>query len=186
MRGQGATGWFGWYESAKAEELAQAWLDAPDEPARLAVAAMLYPPEGFRGVSALTRATRFGRIPGYYQKAADELCLVVQIETREAMERLEDIATVEGVGAVFIGPGDLAASLGHGGDPGHANVKAAVLDGIARAVKAGKPLGLLTGDLGFAAECVAAGASYVAIGVDVGLLARGAESLLAGFKARLG
>ena len=156
------------------------------EEARLAVAAMLYPPEGFRGVSALTRATRFGRIPGYYQKAADELCLVVQIETREAMERLEDIATVEGVGAVFIGPGDLAASLGHGGDPGHANVKAAVLDGIARAVKAGKPVGLLTGDAAFAAECVAAGAAYVAIGVDVGLLARGAESLLAGFKAKLG
>jgi len=153
--------------------------------ANLAARAMLYPPHGFRGVSALTRATRFGRIPGYYQNAADELCLIVQVETREAMERLEAIAAVEGVGALFIGPGDLAASLGHGGEPGHANVKAAVLSGIQRSVKAGKPVGLLTGDVGFAAECVAAGAAYVAIGVDVGLLTRGAESLLANFKARV-
>ena len=168
-----------------AQTLLIPYVQSVDE-ARLAVAAMRYPPEGFRGVSALTRATRFGRIPGYYQKAWDELCLVVQIETREAMERLEDIAAVEGVGALFIGPGDLAGSLGHGGDPGHAVVKAAVLNGIERSVKAGKPVGLLTGDAGFAAECVAAGAAYVAIGVDVGLLARGAESLLAGFKARLG
>ncbi len=156
------------------------------EEARLAVQAILYPPDGFRGVSALTRATRFGRIPGYYQKAAEELCLIVQIETREAMERLEEIAAVDGVHALFIGPGDLAGSLGHGGEPGHPEVKAAVLDGIARSVKAGKPVGLLTGDAEFAAQCVRAGAAYVAIGVDVGLLARGAEALVSGFRSRLG
>ena len=155
------------------------------EEARQAVRAMRYPPHGFRGVSALTRATRFGRVPGYYQRAEDELFLVVQVETREALEQLEAIAAVEGVGALFIGPGDLAASLGHGGEPGHPKVKAAVLDAVARAVKAGKPVGLLTGDIGFAAECVAAGAAYVAIGVDVGLLARGSESLLANFRGKL-
>jgi 4-hydroxy-2-oxoheptanedioate aldolase len=154
--------------------------------ARAAARAMLYPPEGIRGVSALTRATRFGRIPGYYQKAEDELLLVVQVETAEAMNRLEEIAAVEGVGAIFIGPGDLAGSMGHGGNPGHPQVKTAVLKGVERSVKAGKPAGLLTGDVGFAAECVAAGAAYVAIGVDVGLLARGAEGLLGGFRAKIG
>ena len=102
------------------------------------------------------------------------------------MDRLEEIAAVEGVDALFIGPGDLAGSLGHGGEPGHPAVEAAVLNGIERAVKAGKPIGLLTGDLGFAAECVAAGASYVAIGVDVGLLTRGAEQTLANFKSKSG
>jgi len=151
--------------------------------ARLAVQAMRYPPQGFRGVSALTRATRFGRIPGYYQKAWDELCLVVQIETRDSLQRLEEIAAVDGVSALFIGPGDLAGSLGHGGNPGHPSVKAEVLDAIARAARIGKPVGLLTGDAGFAVECVAAGANYVAIGVDVGLLCGRAEQTLSQFRA---
>ena len=145
---------------------------------------MRYPPEGIRGVSALTRATRFGRLPGYYQRAFDELFLVVQVETRDSLDRLEEIAEVDGVGAIFIGPGDLAASLGHGGAPGHPAVKAAVLNAIERAVKAGKPAGLLTSDIDFASECVDAGATFVAIGVDVGLLTRGSETLLSTFRDR--
>ena len=154
------------------------------EEARYAVRAMRYPPEGIRGVSALTRATRFGRLPGYYQRAFDELFLVVQVETRDSLDRLEEIAEVDGVGAIFIGPGDLAASLGHGGAPGHPAVKAAVLNAIERAVKAGKPAGLLTSDIDFASECVDAGATFVAIGVDVGLLTRGSETLLSTFRDR--
>lgn len=150
--------------------------------AREAVRALRYPPNGVRGVSALTRATRFGRTPGYYQRAEEELFLIVQVETREAMDQLEAIADVDGVGAVFIGPGDLAASLGHGGDPGHPDVKKAVLSAIERTLKRGKPAGLLTADLAFAAECAAAGATFIAIGVDAGLLARGAESQLTSFR----
>jgi len=154
--------------------------------ARQAVAAMRYPPQGVRGVSALTRATRFGRLAGYHQSAGENLFLIVQIETREALDRLEAIASVEGVGAIFIGPADLAASLGHGGDPGHADVKEAVLLAIRRAVALGKPAGLLTSDLDFAAQCAEAGATFVAIGVDAGILARGVEMLLANFRGKAG
>ena len=167
-----------------AQTLLIPYVQSPDE-ARQAVRSMQYPPQGFRGVSALTRATRFGRIPGYYQAASDELCLVVQIETRESVQRLEEIASVDGVSALFIGPGDLAGSLGHGGNPGHPVVKAEVLSAIARAKAIGKPVGLLTGDLGFAAECLAAGANYVAIGVDVGLLCGHAEQSLGKFRTAI-
>lgn len=86
------------------------------EEARRAVAAMRYPPEGVRGVSGLTRAGRFGRVGGYGRHAAEELCLLVQVETAEALDALEEIAAVEGVDGVFIGPADLATSLGYAGD----------------------------------------------------------------------
>lgn len=87
--------------------------------ARAAVAATRYPPDGIRGVSGLTRATRFGRIPHYGRRAADELCLLVQVETADALDAIPEIAAVEGVDGIFIGPADLAASLGHVGEPGH-------------------------------------------------------------------
>lgn len=136
------------------------------EEARRAVAAMRYPPEGVRGVSAVTRATRFGRVPGYAKSAASELCLLVQVETREALLSLEAIAAVDGVDGVFIGPGDLAASLGHAGEPGHAEVKAAVEDAIRRLRAIGKPAGVLTPDESFAARCIELGTTFTAVGVD--------------------
>ena len=149
--------------------------------AEAAVAAVRYPPRGVRGVSALTRATRFGRVPEYGRRAEDELCLLVQIETRQALDNLEAIAAVEGVDGVFIGPADLAASLGFIGEPHRAEVKAVVLDAIARIVARGRPAGLLTPDATFAKQCLSAGATFVAVGLDAGLLARGADALLQQF-----
>lgn len=154
--------------------------------AQAAVRAMLYPPQGLRGVSALTRATRFGRMPGYFDGAAAELCLVVQIETQEALDNLEAIAAVPGVDALFVGPADLAASLGFGANQQHPDLRAAVIAAIGRIKAAGKPAGLLTGDAELQRMALAAGVDFLALGVDAGLLARGADALLAAGKALSG
>jgi 4-hydroxy-2-oxoheptanedioate aldolase len=153
------------------------------EEARSAVAATRYPPSGIRGVSALTRATRFGRVENYAPHAAKELCLLVQIETYRALEALEAIAMVDGVDGVFIGPADLAASFGHVGDPGHPDVKAAVEDALRRLHACGKPAGILTGDPAFARRCIELGTLFTAVGVDMGVLARGTEALARQFQA---
>ncbi|MBA4789580.1 MAG: 4-hydroxy-2-oxo-heptane-1,7-dioate aldolase [Rhizobiales bacterium] len=147
--------------------------------ARAAVAAVRYPPDGIRGVSALTRATQFGRVAGYAQKAADEICLLVQVETGEALDEIEAIAAVDGVDGIFVGPGDLAASLGHASDLMNPRVVAAVEDAIRRIRAAGKPAGVLTGDPAFARRCIEVGCVFTAVGVDAGLLARAADALAA-------
>lgn len=150
--------------------------------AAAAVAAVRYPPGGIRGVSALTRATQFGRIAHYPEKAADEICLLVQIETQAGLDVLEDIAGVDGVDGLFIGPGDLAASLGHIGALDHPAVVQAVEDAIRRSIACRKPAGILTGDPQFADRCIALGTSFTAVGVDVGLLARAADNLAGRFR----
>jgi 4-hydroxy-2-oxoheptanedioate aldolase len=151
--------------------------------AAAAVAAIRYPPGGIRGVSALTRATRFGRVRDYATQAEGEICLLVQVETQTGLDALEEIVSVDGVDGVFIGPGDLAASLGHIGVPNHPEVMDAVERAIRCVVAYGKPAGVLTGDLSFVERCMAAGTSFTAVGVDVGLLARGAEALAQRFKS---
>jgi 4-hydroxy-2-oxoheptanedioate aldolase len=150
--------------------------------AAAAVAATRYAPHGMRGVSALTRATNFGRVAGYAARAADEICLLVQIETQAGLDALEEISAVDGVDGVFIGPGDLAASLGHVGDVTHPVVVAAVEDAIKRIVEAGKPPGILSGDPVFAERCIELGCRFTAVGVDVGLLARAADALAQRFR----
>jgi 4-hydroxy-2-oxoheptanedioate aldolase len=152
-----------------------------EEEAKAAVASTRYPPSGLRGVSALTRATRFGRVANYAQNADKELCLLLQVETREALNRLESIAGVEGVDGVFIGPADLAASFGHPGQPGHPEVASAIEDAIGRLNEIGVPAGILTSDEKFAARCISIGTKFTAVGVDVALLARGSEALAARF-----
>jgi 4-hydroxy-2-oxoheptanedioate aldolase len=147
-----------------------------------AVAAMRYPPGGVRGVAALTRATRFGRVEGYARRAAEELCLLVQVETQQALDSLEAIAAVEGVDGIFIGPGDLAASLGHPGEQNHPTVVAAIEDAIRRVRAAGRPAGILTADAAFARRCIALGTTFTAVGADVGILARGSEKLAREFR----
>jgi 4-hydroxy-2-oxoheptanedioate aldolase len=150
--------------------------------AKAAVAAMRYPPEGIRGVAASTRATRFGRISDYGRHAHEQLCLLVQAETREALDHLEEIAGVDGVDGVFVGPGDLAASLGRVGETGHPEVKAAIEDAICRIRACGKAAGILTPDVAFAARCIELGTTFTAVGADIGLLVRGAESLARQFR----
>jgi 4-hydroxy-2-oxoheptanedioate aldolase len=151
--------------------------------AKAAVAAMRYPPAGIRGVATTTRATRFGRVPNYGQRAHEQLCLLVQAETREALAELEQIANVEGVDGVFIGPGDLSASLGHVGQTGHPEVVAAIEDAIARVRACGKAAGILTPDVAFATRYIQLGTTFTAVGADIGILARGAESLARQFLA---
>lgn len=165
-----------------AQTLLIPYVQDADE-ARAAVAATRYPPEGVRGVSGLTRATRFGRVPGYARRAAEDICLLVQVETQAALDRLEEICAVEGVDGVFIGPADLAASLGHVGEPGHPAVVAAVEDAVRRILASGKPAGILTPDTAFAKTCIAIGTTFTAVAIDVGVLARGTEAMARQFKA---
>lgn len=138
-----------------------------------AVAAVTYPPEGIRGVSGITRATRFGRIPGYHTRAREEICLIVQVETVEAMAKIEEIAAVPGVDAIFVGPADLAASLGFAGQPNHPTVTAAVLESIRRITAAGLPAGILTLNEAVYQEAIAAGALFAARDLDIAALRAG-------------
>jgi 4-hydroxy-2-oxoheptanedioate aldolase len=147
------------------------------------VKAMHYPPEGVRGVgSSGARVTRWNAVPDYLDWANDQVCLLVQVETREALENLDSIANTKGVDGVFIGPADLSASLGHRGNPGHPDVQAAISDAIARINKAGKAGGILVGDEAAARRYLDAGFLFVAVGSDVHLLARAGRELAKKFK----
>jgi 4-hydroxy-2-oxoheptanedioate aldolase len=150
--------------------------------ARAAVAAMRYPPRGVRGVSSISRATRFGRVADYARRAEEELCLLVQVETVEALGQIEAIAGVDGVDGIFVGPADLAASMGHPGAAGHPEVVAAIEDALRRIRRAGKPAGILTPDREFARRSLELGAGFVAVGVDTGLLVAAAEGLAGTFR----
>ncbi|GKX35510.1 MAG: 2,4-dihydroxyhept-2-ene-1,7-dioic acid aldolase [Rhizobiaceae bacterium MnEN-MB40S] len=147
------------------------------EEAEQAVAAVRYPPAGIRGVAGSTRATRFGKIRNYAKLAAEELCLIVQVETRSALDEIEAIAALDGIDGIFIGPADLAASMGFPGEPGHPEVVAAVEDAITRIRKAGKPAGILTLDRVFAKRCIDIGTVFTAVDVDASLLVRQASAL---------
>jgi 4-hydroxy-2-oxoheptanedioate aldolase len=150
--------------------------------ARRAVAATRYPPLGVRGMGSLIRANHYGRVPDYLQRVHDELCVIVQIETRTALRNIEAIAAVDGVDGLFIGPNDLAADLGYIGRSGHADVKAAIDDAIERIRRTGKFAGILTGVEADARHWLERGALFVAVGSDSGLLSTQADALAARFK----
>jgi 4-hydroxy-2-oxoheptanedioate aldolase len=155
-----------------------------EEEARRAVAATRYPPQGIRGVAVATRASRYGRVTEYLRRAHEELCVLVQIETRAAIGNIESIAAVEGIDGLFIGPGDLAADLGHVGEAGHSDVRAAI-DGAIRRIRAtGKVAGILAPVEADARHYLEMGCLFVAVGSDVGLLARQSEALAARFTPR--
>lgn len=151
--------------------------------ARELVRAIHYPPHGVRGVgSALARASRWNSIPGYLDKADEQMCLLVQIESREGLANLDAIAAVDGVDGVFIGPADLSASMGFRGNPGQPQVQAAIEDAIARIRQAGKAAGILSADEKLARRYIELGAAFVAVGVDTTVLIRGLQTLAATFK----
>ena len=152
------------------------------EEARAAVAATRYPPTGMRGVAGLHRATRYGRIGDYMARAHEETCVLVQVETRAALDRLEEIASVEGVDGVFFGPADLSASLGHPGQLDHPEVTEAILGGIDRLKAMGVPSGILSLDPAFAQACMARGTRFTAIGIDASLMLGAARDLLDRFR----
>jgi len=142
-----------------------------------AVRAVSYPPQGVRGVgSALGRAARWNRVDGYLQDARTSLSLIVQIETAAAVDEVEAIAS-SGVDGVFVGPSDLAASLGLLGQQEHPEVVSRVEHCIAVARRGGVPVGVNAFDPAVADRYLAAGADFILVGADVALLARGCEEL---------
>ncbi|MDK4742153.1 4-hydroxy-2-oxoheptanedioate aldolase [Rhizobium sp. CNPSo 3464] len=153
------------------------------EMAEAMVRAVRYPPHGVRGVgAALARASAFNRIPDYLPTANDEICLLLQVENRAGLAALDDIASTEGVDGIFIGPADLAADMGYLGKPGAPEVQAEVEKALAKIQSHGKAAGILIGDLSLAKRYLELGATFVAIGNDVTLLANATTKLLDDFK----
>jgi 4-hydroxy-2-oxoheptanedioate aldolase len=156
-------------------------VDTPEQ-ARAVVEATRYPPHGIRGMGG-ARASRWGRIGTYPKEANDQICVLVQIESQLALDNIEAIAAVEGVDGLFIGPADLSASLGFVGEMGHPKVQAAIADAFARIVKTGKAAGYLTPDEELSKRSIQQGVSFMAVGLDVNLLARHTSALAARFKS---
>jgi 4-hydroxy-2-oxoheptanedioate aldolase len=165
---------------AGAQTLIVPFVQNADE-ARNAVRFMRYPPKGLRGVATAPRANRYGRVKDYVARVEDELCLLVQAETRAALAEIPAIAAVEGVDGVFVGPSDLAADMGHIGNPGHPDVQAALKAAAEACVAAGKPAGILAPVEADARRYIGWGYQFVAVGSDLGLLRGAADALAAKF-----
>ena len=151
--------------------------------AALMVQAMRYAPAGIRGMgAALARASRWNQVDNYLADADSQMCLLVQAETRLALQNLRAIAETDGVDGVFFGPADLSASMGYPGQPGHPDVVQAMLAGIATVLAAGKAPGILVTDPAQAQRYLDAGALFVAVGVDALLLVAAARTLVGRFK----
>jgi 4-hydroxy-2-oxoheptanedioate aldolase len=143
------------------------------------VRATRYPPDGIRGVgSALARASRWNRITDYLHTADEQICVIAQIETRAGVAHAAQIAAVPGIDAVFIGPADLSASLGHRGNPGHAEVQRAMQSVVTQVLAAGKAAGSLLSDETLARRYIDLGCTFMAVGVDTTLLANATRSLV--------
>ena len=153
--------------------------------ARELVRACHYPPKGVRGVGATAaRATMFGSVSEYIQTADQEVCLLVQVENRAGIDALDEILQVEGIDGVFIGPADLSTDMGHQGNSAHPEVRAAIADAITRI----KAAGIAPGILGVSEEATQAyldmGAQFLAVGIDVLVLAQNARALSQTWKSR--
>lgn len=151
--------------------------------AREIVSATRYPPLGVRGVGAsVARAARWGRVENYMAQANEELCVLIQVETKTALDNLTAILDVDGIDGVFIGPADLSASLGYPDNAGHPEVQRIIEQSIGRIRRAGKAAGILAVDPQMAKKCLAWGANFVAVGVDTMLYTEALDQRLAQFK----
>jgi 4-hydroxy-2-oxoheptanedioate aldolase len=172
------------YLDLGAQTLLVPMVDTAAQAARL-VRAVRYPQDdgkgGIRGMAG-ARASAWGRRRDYFQQANAQVCLLVQVETREGLANLDAIAATEGVDGVFIGPADLSASMGHVGNPGHPDVQAAIADAIVRIRKAGKAPGILTPNEIMARRYLEQGCTFVAVGLDTGLLVQATSALAEKFK----
>ncbi len=154
-------------------------ISSADE-AREVVEAVRYPPRGRRGVgSALARSARWNRVDDYLSDTDRYVSLFVQVETEAGVDAAGDIAAVDGIDGVFVGPSDLAASMGLIGQQTHPEVTAAVLRAFDDIGVTGTPFGVNAFDPAIAQDYVDAGASFILVGADVALLARGSEALAA-------
>lgn len=168
-----------------AQNILVPYVQTADE-ARLAAASVDYPPKGIRGVAVATRAGGFGRIAGYHGKARDQICLIIQLETVEALDNLDDILAVDGIDAAFVGPADLAASMGYPGEPTHPEVRKTVIETIRRIRAAGKPSGFLSRDEAYLDEVIAAGNVFTAVDIDMTVLRLAAEAKVKHWREKLG
>lgn len=160
-----------------AQTLMVPFVQSADE-AAAAVRAMRYPPQGIRGMAGVTRAGRYGMAGDYANTANDQMALIVQVETAEAMARIDAIAAVEGVDGVFIGPADLSASMGHVGGYDHPEVVAAITHAGERIRAAGKAAAILALDPDTARRYAGLGFNMVAAGLDMHLLVQAAQKML--------
>ncbi|CAK0800630.1 unnamed protein product, partial [Prorocentrum cordatum] len=160
------------------------WVNTAEE-ARQAVEATRYPGVGgggLRGVMSLARMNNYGaQNPHYYREAAGQICNIVQIETATAVENIEAIAAVDGVDALFIGPSDLSASLGHIGNPGHPEVRSTIASAFKRIAATGKASGFLTANHDDARWALELGCNFVAVGSDVQMLTAATKKAAADF-----
>lgn len=152
------------------------------EEARRAVAFTRYPPDGVRGVAAIHRASRYGQAAGYLQGAAEEICTIVQLETPAALAALPEIAAVPGVDALFLGPGDLAAAMGHLGDIAAAPVQDAIAQAAAGARQAGRPIGIVGPNPDMVRRFLGYGYDFAAIASDIAMMTGRAREFLAALK----
>lgn len=152
------------------------------EEARRAVAATRYPPEGVRGVAGMSRASRYGTVPDYLSRAAEEICVILQLETAEAVGNLAEIAAVPGVDCIFIGPSDLSASLGLIGQSDHPRVQKVLSEAAEACAKMKKPCGILAPNAARGADYLAYGYDWVAVGSDLGLMMGAARKELAALR----
>jgi 2-dehydro-3-deoxyglucarate aldolase len=152
------------------------FIESADE-AKRAVAATRYPPQGFRGVSVSQRSNKFGSVKDYFTGINDQICVMVQIESRKGVEAVAEIAQVEGIDGIFVGPSDLAAGFGHLGNANHPEVQAAMAQIIAAAKAAGKPIGILAPVEADARRYMEQGVTFVAVGSDLGVFRSGTQSL---------
>ena len=151
------------------------FIQSVDE-ARAAIAATRYPPQGTRGVAAMHRGSRFGTVPDYLARANDQVAVIVQLETPQAVALMPEIAALDGVDAIFIGPGDLSGGMGLLGQIGHADVQAALRGAAQAAQAAGLACGIVGADPASVRSYIEMGFSYVAIASDLGLLMGAAKS----------
>ena len=149
-----------------------------------AVAAARYPPEGVRGMSNSSRASKFGTASNYLRTANAGIALIVQLETVQALAELEAISAVPGVDALFLGPADLSASMGHVGEPGHPAVMRLMADAVQRCKALGKPVGTVGATPEVVAQYRAIGFDFVAVASDLALLIRGAQAAIAALRTQ--
>ena len=167
---------------AGAQTLLVPFVQNADE-ARAAVAACRYPPEGVRGMAGMSRASRFGTVPNFFASANRDVGVIVQLETAASIERIDEIAAVDGIDALFVGPGDLSGTMGFAGQLTHPDVIALTRQAVQRAKALGKPIGTVGGTPEVVAQYREIGFDFIAIASDLGLLMRAAQAALTAVRA---
>lgn len=158
------------------------FVESADE-ARRAVSATRYPPQGIRGVSVSQRSNRYGTVVDYFKLVNEQICVMVQIESRAGIAATREIAALDGVDCIFVGPSDLAAGLGHLGNAGHPDVQAAIAAVFADAKASGKPIGILAPVEADARRYMEMGATFVGVGSDLGTFRSATQALRDRYRA---